>query len=95
MTLFFVKNKIAIDGIYHVGPMGCMQETIAASRIQSLIQEQRKKSGNKMKVIPFMDAVFAESEISNLDSQIGIFAENCRLRKEMRDKGEVVIEEGH
>ncbi len=77
----FVKGEMSIDGIYHVGPFGCMQETIATSRTGSLIN--RRKDSNQ--VVPFMDAVFGETAISNLDSQIAIFAENCWLRKEMRE----------
>lgn len=79
----FVKDELLIDGIYHVGPLGCMQETIATSRAQSLIN-QEKGLGNT-KLIPFMDAVFGDSPIANLDSQIAIFAENCWLRKEVRE----------
>lgn len=91
----FIRNELPIDGVYHVGPMGCMQETIATSRIHSLIQEERENSKDGLKIIPFMDAVFAESEVPNLDSQIGIFAENCRIRKEQREKGRIKVEERH
>ncbi len=79
----FVKGELPVDGIYHVGPLGCMQETIATSRTQSLIN-QKKNSANNPIVIPFMDAVFGDTPIPNLDSQIAIFAENCWLKKEMR-----------
>ena len=80
----FIKGEMEIDGIYHVGPFGCMQETIATSRIHSLINKERE--GKNMKLIPFMDAVFGDTPIPNLDSQIAIFAENCWLRKRMREK---------
>ena len=33
-----------------------------------------------------MDAVFGESASPNLESQIAIFAENCRLKKELDEK---------
>lgn len=79
----FIKDELPIDGIYHVGPLGCMHETIATSRIHSLINKERN-SGKEL--IPFMDAVFGESQIANLDSQIGIFAENCWLKKRLQDK---------
>ncbi|MEM0465627.1 MAG: acyl-CoA dehydratase activase-related protein [Candidatus Pacearchaeota archaeon] len=84
-TYAFIKGELPIDGIYHVSPMGCMQETIATSRIQALIQEKRENSKGEIVAIPFMDAVFAESCIPNLESQIVIFAENCKLRKERRE----------
>ena len=61
-----------------------MHETIATSRIQALINKERKEKNNIL--IPFMDAVFGDSPIANLDSQIAIFAENCWLRKEIREK---------
>ena len=81
----FINGELDIDGIYHIGPLGCMQETIATSRSQALIHKAREKSGG-IKIIPFMDAVFGESAVANLDSQIGIFAENCKLHKEIREK---------
>ena len=80
----FIKDELSIDGIYHTGPLGCMHETIATSRIQALINKERKEKNNIL--IPFMDAVFGDSPIANLDSQIAIFAENCWLRKEIREK---------
>ncbi len=79
----FIKDELPIDGIYHVGPLGCMHETITTSRVQSLINKERM---NNSKLIPFMDAVFGESPTPNLDSQIGIFAQNCWLRKEMGER---------
>ncbi len=78
----FVKGELSIDGIYHAGPFGCMQETIATSRIGSLINQNKS---HKI-VIPFMDAVFGDTAIANLDSQIAIFAENCWVRKRMLEK---------
>jgi predicted nucleotide-binding protein (sugar kinase/HSP70/actin superfamily) len=79
----FINGDSDIDGIYHVGPLGCMQETAATSRIQPLIQEKRMNSKGKERIIPFMEAVFGESESPNLDSEIAIFAENCRLRRHL------------
>jgi predicted nucleotide-binding protein (sugar kinase/HSP70/actin superfamily) len=83
----FVQGKLPIDGIYHVGPFGCMQETISTSRSQALLQEERGKSlkSGEDKVMPYLDAVFGEVPISNLESQIAIFAENCWLKKRQRE----------
>ncbi len=78
----FIKDSFVIDGIFHVGPFGCMHETIATSRVQSLINKER---ANSDKLIPYMDAVFGDSPTPNLDSQVAIFAENCWLRKEMKE----------
>ncbi|MBR9705420.1 hypothetical protein GOV14_00120 [Candidatus Pacearchaeota archaeon] len=83
----FINGDLNIDGIYHVGPLGCMQETVATSRIQPMIHQTRKKAKTtKDKIIPFMDAVFGESESPALESQVAIFAENCSLRKKLRDE---------
>jgi activator of 2-hydroxyglutaryl-CoA dehydratase/predicted nucleotide-binding protein (sugar kinase/HSP70/actin superfamily) len=73
-----------ICGIYHIGPFGCMHETAATSQIQALIQKKRKKS-EKMeeKIIPFMDAVFGESELSNLEAEVATFAEKCYIKQDL------------
>lgn len=81
----FMDGHLDIDGIFHVGPLGCMQETIATSRLQALFQKKRKEGTNKEQVIPFMDAVFGEA-YSDLDPQIAIFAENCRIHSQIRRK---------
>lgn len=77
----FIKGHLEVDGIYHVGPFGCMQETAATSRVQALIQDQKMSGGM---VIPFMDGVFGETKLPNLDAKIALFAENCKLRKELK-----------
>jgi len=72
-----------ISGIYHVGPFGCMQETAATSKIQALIQQHRRtaKSLND-RIVPFMDAVFGDSELPNLEAEIAAFAEKCYIKNE-------------
>ena len=80
----FAKGEMPVNGIYHVGPFGCMQETVASSRIQSLLMDKRESARDSSeKVIPFMDAVFGESELTNLEAQVALFAENCRVHKEL------------
>ena len=69
-------------GIYHVGPFGCMQETVATSMIQSLIQIPRL-SGNGRKIIPYMTAVFGESELPNLGAEIAAFSDKCYTRRRL------------
>ncbi len=70
-----------ISGIYHVGPFGCMHETAATSQINALIQQQRLRAKNmNERIIPFMDAVFGDSELPNLEAEIAAFAEKCYLR---------------
>lgn len=84
-TYLFSKGKLKdICGIYHVGPFGCMQETVATSKMQSLIQKKRAeaKSINE-KVLPVLEGVFGESELPNLEAEIAAFAEKCYLKKEL------------
>ena len=35
------------------------------------------------KIIPFMDGVFGDSELPNLEAEIAAFAEKCYLRQEL------------
>ncbi|PIN90407.1 hypothetical protein COU57_03405 [Candidatus Pacearchaeota archaeon CG10_big_fil_rev_8_21_14_0_10_32_14] len=89
-TYAFMDGRLDVDGIYHVGPLGCMQETVATSRIMSLLQTNKKSKNSddkKITLVPFIDAVFGETQLPNLDSQIALFAQNCHLRKEIREKG--------
>ncbi len=81
----FAKGKIEnICGIYHVGPFGCMHETVATSIINPLIQKQRIKAKDmNFRIIPFMDAVFGDSELPNLEAEIAAFAEKCYLKQEL------------
>ena len=82
-TYLFLKGDFAnVCGIYHVGPFGCMMETAATSKIQALIQQHRKKAKTPSeKLVPFMDAIFGDSELSNLEAEIAAFAEKCHIKK--------------
>ena len=84
----YVFSKGCMDGIcgiYHVGPFGCMQETTATSKIQALIQKQRNKAKKiNESIIPFLDGVFGDSELPNLEAEIAAFAEKCYLKKELK-----------
>jgi predicted nucleotide-binding protein (sugar kinase/HSP70/actin superfamily) len=84
----FTKGKLhGISGIYHVGPFGCMHETAATSQIQSLTQKQRAEATSiHDRIIPFMDAVFGDSELSNLEAEIAAFAEKCYIKQEISIK---------
>lgn len=83
----FTKGKMpGISGIYHVGPFGCMQETAATSQIQSLTQKHRLSAATLHdRIVPFMDAVFGDSELPNLEAEIAAFAEKCYLKQELRN----------
>ncbi len=74
-------------GVYHVGPFGCMHETVATSKIQSLIQKKRLTEKNISKrVIPYLTGVFGESELPNLEAEMAVFSEKCRTREELNRK---------
>ncbi len=81
----FTRGELhGISGIYHVGPFGCMHETAATSQIQSLTQKQRTEAVSiNDRIIPFMDAVFGDSELSNLEAEIAAFAEKCYIKQEI------------
>jgi len=83
----FVNDHLNVDGIYHVGPHGCMQETVATSRIRAIIKEKRKKAqAPHQKIVPFLDAVFGESSLANLEANIALFADNCRVRRDLKEE---------
>lgn len=85
----FTKGEMPrISGIYHVGPFGCMQETAATSQIQSITQKHRMTASSAHeRILPFMDAVFGDSELPNLEAEIAAFAEKCYLKQGLRAKG--------
>ena len=85
-ALLFSQEKMTdISGIYHVGPFGCMQETAATSQINAITRKQRDKTLSATgKIIPYMDAVFGDSELSNIEAEIAAFSEKCYLKKELQ-----------
>jgi len=82
----FTKGQMPrISGIYHVGPFGCMQETAATSQIQSITQKHRMNADSAHeRIVPFMDAVFGDSELPNLEAEIAVFAQKCYLKQALR-----------
>ncbi len=82
--MFSKGNMPNICGIYHVGPFGCMQETAATSQIQSLaVQHRKDETDTNERIVPFMDAVFGDSELPNLEAEIAVFAEKCKLKQHL------------
>lgn len=81
----FANEKLPdISGIFHVGPFGCMQETVATSQINSITRQQRNTTKSaEGKIIPYMDAVFGDSELSNIEAEIAAFSEKCYLKKSL------------
>lgn len=84
-SLLFAKEQAPdISGIYHVGPFGCMQETAATSQINAINRKHRQDSVSiSGKLIPYMDAVFGESDLSNIDAEVAAFAEKCYLKQKL------------
>jgi hypothetical protein len=64
-----------------------MHETAATSQIHSFTgrQKENAKTLNE-KVIPFIDAVFGDSELPNLEAEIAVFAEKCYLKQQLQNR---------
>ena len=88
----FASGKLQdISGVYHVGPFGCMQETAATSQIQSLTRKIRHSACSEYdKIIPFMDAVFGDSGLSNLEAEIAVFSEKCHVKQRLQNELEAL-----
>lgn len=84
----FASGKINdISGIYHIGPFGCMQEIAATSQIQSVTRRIRQSACSiNEKIIPFMDAIFGDSELSNLDAEMAVFSEKCHVKHRLTNE---------
>ena len=81
---FINNNTEGISGVYQLEPFGCMQECVAASKIQSLIdiKKQNEKQASK-RVIPYLTGVFGDSELPNLEAEMAMFAEKCYVRQSL------------
>ena len=76
--------KKGICGVYQLEPFGCMQECVATSKIQSLIDKKRAKEKDSSKrIIPYLNGVFGDSELSNMEAEMAMFSEKCYTRKEL------------
>ncbi len=85
---FINKNSEGISGIYQLEPFGCMQECVAASKIQSLIDIRKLNEKEPAKrVIPYLTGVFGDSELSNLEAEMAMFAEKCYVRQKLENGG--------
>ena len=86
-TYLFANNRLPqFSGVCHIWPFGCMQETAATSQIRSITvkKKQTAKTLND-KVIPYIDAVFGDSELPNLEAEIAVFAEKCYLKQRLQE----------
>ncbi|MFC1504735.1 hypothetical protein ACFL6D_04895, partial [Spirochaetota bacterium] len=84
---FINSNLDGICGIYQLNPFGCMQECVATSKIQSLIDKKRASAtDSKHKIIPYLNGVFGDSELPNLEAEMAMFSEKCHTRRELHLK---------
>lgn len=89
--MFMTDNPEDLCGVYHVEPFGCMQECVATSKIQSLIDRQRSLEKDiSRKVIPYLVGVFGDSELPNLEAEMAMFAEKCYARRDLIRSRELV-----
>jgi len=87
---FINSNSEGLSGVYQLEPFGCMQECVASSKIQSLIDIKKTREKNPAKrVIPYLTGVFGDSQLSNLEAEMAMFAEKCYIRQrlETADRG--------
>ncbi|MBI9102477.1 MAG: hypothetical protein JEY99_08690 [Spirochaetales bacterium] len=84
--MFMTTNPEDLHGVYHLEPFSCMQECVATSKIQSLIDKQRMKEIDiSKKVIPYLVGVFGDSELPNIEAEMAMFAEKCYARRDLID----------
>ncbi len=74
-------NDAYISGIFHVGPFTCMQEGVATAKIEAMTKQLRKTKPDL--VFPVIHAFFGDSPNVNLDSEIAVFAEQCRQKHQL------------
>ncbi len=69
------KGDAYISGIFHVAPFTCMQEGVAAAKIDAMETRLRKTKPDI--IFPIIHAFFGDSTNENLDSKIAVFKEQC------------------
>jgi hypothetical protein len=75
-------------GFYHVGPFGCMQETVAKVKAGQIIEARRIGAVDAVdRLHPHMDAAFGESPPPALDSKMAAFAEACKKKHDLLGSG--------
>lgn len=82
----FINGNSApgVCGVYQLMPFGCMQETVADSKIMTMIQNTRAAATDiSQKILPHLNGVFGESELPNLEAEMAMFAEKCYTRKKL------------
>jgi predicted nucleotide-binding protein (sugar kinase/HSP70/actin superfamily) len=78
------RNGAHLSGMFHVGPFTCMQEGVAAAKIESLANALRRRNPEAM--FPVLHGFFGDSPNPNLEAEIAVFTEQCYQKREI-DRG--------
>jgi len=82
----FTKEGSALtSGICHVGPWLCMQETVAKSITQALIENKRAQLTGMEKIIPYVDLAFTENPESTMKQKLASFIYDCHRYYDLRN----------
>lgn len=75
------RNGTHLSGMFHVGPFTCMQEGVAAAKIDSLADDLRRKNPEVM--FPVLHGFFGDSPNPNLEAEIAVFTEQCYQKRDL------------
>lgn len=75
------RNGTHISGMFHVGPFTCMQEGVAAAKIDSLADNLRRNKPDTL--FPVLHGFFGDSPNPNLEAEIAVFTEQCYQKREL------------
>jgi len=75
------SNGAHLSGMFHVGPFTCMQEGVAAAKIDSLASAMRRRNPEAM--FPVLHGFFGDSPNPNLEAEIAVFAEQCYQKRDL------------
>jgi predicted nucleotide-binding protein (sugar kinase/HSP70/actin superfamily) len=79
------RNGARLSGMFHVGPFTCMQEGVAAAKIDSLASDLRRRNPEAM--FPVLHGFFGDSPNPNLEAEIAVFSEQCYQKRDLLLQG--------
>ncbi|MEW6079685.1 MAG: hypothetical protein AB1724_17905 [Thermodesulfobacteriota bacterium] len=79
------RNGAHLSGMFHVGPFTCMQEGVAAAKIDSLATALRRRDPDAM--FPVLHGFFGDSPNPNLEAEMAVFAEQCYQKRDILLQG--------
>jgi len=79
------SNGAYLSGMFHVGPFTCMQEGVAAAKIESLANAMRRRNPESM--FPVLHGFFGDSPNPNLEAEIAVFTEQCYQKRDLMRQG--------